>query len=429
MKMDFRDLLVSLAFVSCLHSLAHAAPKNIHVQGTLRVTPPGSRGQSTFFVTDDGHVGVGTNEPNVLGVKGRWLSVLGKGPAEPGFVGAGSLDPTTQSGAIAGGFNFFNGPFHAGEIQAINSSGGTTDDTHVKIMTRTGGHVYDTIFFGGPGEHYSSYATAGQSCRILKGEVNVVYDAVGVGSGAQATFPTSGTALLAPFRSSITTEAGLRTTENLVHFFHNRAELGPDHTVTREIAFQSDGRASGGNVENFAVVADNRDFSGEYFIHSNSGLPSKIAGVVKVTGQLVAKGTQTADDANEGYIGQYLESTVVDPAPLPGVSGTFGDACQLTLTPGDWNVTAMVYLFADGTTLEKSPHMGISTMEGQPSDLDLGINAATISSPLASNELSMVVPGYRMSLAETTHVIQKVEAMFSNDPPKFRCRLSARRVR
>jgi hypothetical protein len=164
------------------------------------------------------------------------------------------------------------------------------------------------------------------------------------------------------------------------------------------------------------------------------GALTLVDGDAKVTGSFFASsgtinsfmvvGTTTADSAPLGRIGQYIESIG---NTTTAASTTYGDMTSISLTPGDWDVTAVNY-FNSGTAITVAI-TGISTTSGNSSTgLVAGSNQAVDVRADSAHDWTQVVPSYRMSLSATTTVYLKASATYTGT---FTCsfRLSARRVR
>ncbi len=156
------------------------------------------------------------------------------------------------------------------------------------------------------------------------------------------------------------------------------------------------------------------------------------AGAVASAGQLL--GTNTNDDAASGRQGEYLESLVSSLTSV-GATNTYSDATSLTLTAGDWDISAFVVVGSAGATFTSVDiEMGISTTSGNSgTGLVNGINYAVFS--IGTNLLSfggipLNVPSYRVSLSGSTTFYQKLFVdHYTAGNPKYQCRLSARRIR
>lgn len=145
-------------------------------------------------------------------------------------------------------------------------------------------------------------------------------------------------------------------------------------------------------------------------------------------GGTAIEGTNTNDSAAAGFVGQYVESLVTTATNFP-TSTDFGDGTSISLTAGDWDVTALMDTIQNGATGTNTA-LGISTTSGNSSaGLTFGTNLLGTAFPGASNDDNLAVPNYRMSLSTTTTVYLKVQATYSAGTPQYRCRLSARRMR
>jgi len=141
------------------------------------------------------------------------------------------------------------------------------------------------------------------------------------------------------------------------------------------------------------------------------------------------KGVTTTGDATALYLGEYIESILAAGA-LPASNNQYGDATSISLTAGDWDVTAIMNWNFAGVT-NTSRKLGISTTSGNSATgLVAGSNLVTETYGTADNNISTYIPSYRMSLASTTTVYMKELVAFSGGTPAtLGARLSARRVR
>jgi len=162
------------------------------------------------------------------------------------------------------------------------------------------------------------------------------------------------------------------------------------------------------------------------------GVPTLIVGdgtQFNVMNPQVIKGTATNDAAATGLVGEYVESVISTTANFP-TSAEWGDLTSISLTAGDWDVSALMTSVASGATMSGEVRMGISTTSGNSiTGLTLGSNRATILPPTSLSDNSTSIPPYRMSLSGTTTVYFKYYADYSSGTPKAAGRLSARRVR
>jgi hypothetical protein len=155
-------------------------------------------------------------------------------------------------------------------------------------------------------------------------------------------------------------------------------------------------------------------------------------GTAGVTGPAtkVIVGTTTNDSATAGYVGEYIES-VIATVPVNAVTGQYKDVASISLTAGDWDVTALAdFLHAGGSSVTYWL-LGISITSGNSgTGLVDGSNfTATITAATITNNVCQAIPSYRISLSSTTTVYMKVFLNYTIATPNVSARLSARRVR
>lgn len=170
-----------------------------------------------------------------------------------------------------------------------------------------------------------------------------------------------------------------------------------------------------------------------YIVESSSDVISIVSGSVTAAtisnGGCSLLGTTTNDSAAAGFVGQYIESVV----GLGNVaaSGALGDSSSISLTAGDWDVTAQGdFVLNTGVSITRTS-LGISSTSGNSSTgLVSGSNlhdSAAI--PTAAAQSFITVGSYRVSIASTTTFYLKTRVNYSSGNPQFAGRISARRVR
>ncbi len=153
-----------------------------------------------------------------------------------------------------------------------------------------------------------------------------------------------------------------------------------------------------------------------------------LTGTITFSGQLIGKGTATNDSAAAGYIGEYTSGTQAVATNFPTTT-EFGDGTSISLTAGDWDVSAVLDGILNGATAT-SVTLGISTTTGNSTaGLTFGNNMISSEAPTATNNVGLSIPGHRVSLSATTTVYLKVSSTYGAGNPQYKCRLSARRVR
>lgn len=142
------------------------------------------------------------------------------------------------------------------------------------------------------------------------------------------------------------------------------------------------------------------------------------------------QGVTTNSSAATGLIGEYVESLIVTPTNIPGATGAYGDGTSISLTAGDWDVSAVVASYLNGSTMTTSFWFGISTTSGNSATgLTEGINYINQNIPSVTTSRGGSLAPYRILLSGTTTVYLKLFANYSLGNPQFTARLSARRMR
>jgi len=254
-----------------------------------------------------------------------------------------------------------------------------------------------------------------------------------VQSGIDNTFTasSSATSFLIGFSSSATTTAASFTLGNRTQFYAANTTKGAGSTITRDISYYTEIPSQGTNN---AVLADNTSFTGNWFINQSGTNASLLSGSLDVatlnhSSGVAVHGTNTNDNASAGYVGEYIES-------LPGIvnattSGQFEDLTSISLTAGDWDITLVVSIDGNGSTMSAAA-IGISTTSGNSiTGLNLGVNRLDeITDPSIGQAVGLSIPNFRVSLSTTTTYYAKFLATYSSGTPRSNgSRLSARRMR
>lgn len=131
--------------------------------------------------------------------------------------------------------------------------------------------------------------------------------------------------------------------------------------------------------------------------------------------------------ASNDYYDPYTEVLVTTATNFP-TSGQFGDFGSLALPPGDWDITFILSTPNNGSTTTLIA-AGIGLAPGNNSSgLSYGDTTLDGFPPTAAVESCVVIPNRRVSISTTTTYYGKVLANYSAGVPKYRGRLSARRV-
>ncbi len=144
-------------------------------------------------------------------------------------------------------------------------------------------------------------------------------------------------------------------------------------------------------------------------------------------------GVTTNSNAAAGYIGEEIKS-VVSTFTNYTTSATYQNVTSITLTAGDWDVSALVTLATNSSTLSAtSPQTAISTTTAATDSHTVqGVNMASISTSgltgAATGETMTITP-YRVSLSSTTTLYLISQASFTIGNPQYVGSIRARRIR
>lgn len=156
--------------------------------------------------------------------------------------------------------------------------------------------------------------------------------------------------------------------------------------------------------------------------------------VMSGAGQLL--GTQTNDSAAAGNVGEFLTTTVASGAAVAETTATPVDVCTLSLTAGDWDVSAVVDRTLTGTTATiygAGISLTLNTLPTQPGGSGLGTDALVTQAATFGTTVtgvgSTVIPPVRVSLAATTTLHLVAGDTFSAGSVAVFGTIRARRVR
>lgn len=151
------------------------------------------------------------------------------------------------------------------------------------------------------------------------------------------------------------------------------------------------------------------------------------------TGNLI-RGVNDGNSGSTGYVGEYLERLVTSGSPTTLISGyTAVDSTGITLSAGDWDITALGSLSNGTGTGTVVFQVGISTSTGNNNTgfVD-GINMAQMpitNAQLANADATLTVPVWRVSTSGTPTYYLKIRTNFTTGSMIGYGRISARRVR
>lgn len=142
----------------------------------------------------------------------------------------------------------------------------------------------------------------------------------------------------------------------------------------------------------------------------------------------VIRGTTTNDSAANGFLGFYTSASVVQGSAVALTTATPKTVTSISLTPGDWDVTAIGAITGASTGTEFD--VAISTTTNSMAGTVLGNSRCqTPTVSLAGADATLMIPGFRVSIASTTTYYLIVQETFTIGSPAAYGRISARRVR
>lgn len=147
--------------------------------------------------------------------------------------------------------------------------------------------------------------------------------------------------------------------------------------------------------------------------------PSQTVGIV---------GTTTNNNANAGAFGEYSSAFTASVAASSGVNQ---NCTSLSLTAGDWDVTGILATFPAGGTTTSIITVGISTTSAAFQTISGGLANVSLhtSAVTAGNQMNLIAPLTRISIASTTTVYLVSAVTFASSTMSVGCQIRARRVR
>ncbi len=113
-------------------------------------------------------------------------------------------------------------------------------------------------------------------------------------------------------------------------------------------------------------------------------------------------GTTTNDNAAAGHVGEYISSVIPVASPVTMASNAATDVTSISLTAGDWDITANVSYIGMGTTAIGA-YVWTSTTSATVVDqslyTDIGLGAAAVLTTIGLN-----APSVRYSLSTPTTI-------------------------
>ena len=177
------------------------------------------------------------------------------------------------------------------------------------------------------------------------------------------------------------------------------------------------------NASTSAGVVTTADTSGNLNLQSNG--TTKLA--ITSTGTAVA-GTNTNDSAAAGYVGEYIEGVVAQGSAVSMTTGVAINVTSISLTAGDWDVSAIAKGATGGSAVISWVRSSISTTSATYSDMAAFSNESSQTTVNIGGH-SFGIPPVRFSLASTTTIYLTLQCAWTPGSFAGYGTLRARRVR
>jgi hypothetical protein len=179
--------------------------------------------------------------------------------------------------------------------------------------------------------------------------------------------------------------------------------------------------------------------SGVYYLRSNPATVTSVPTGYVDPSQAAARngvlGVTTNSNAVAGYVGEFVTATVAIGAAVGLTTATPANVASISLTAGDWDVSAVADFNLTGATatlIQSGPSLVSVTLPTQPGGSGLGTDALAqlqLALVTVSGVLDLDSNPVRLSIAATTTVYLVASATFSVGSISAFGTLRARRVR
>jgi len=273
--------------------------------------------------------------------------------------------------------------------------------------------------------------TAGNSTTAVA-TTAFVAGAVAGGTAGVASFNT---------RVGIVTLSSLDVTTALTYTPYNSTNPSAYQTSANVVT-----AIAAGNPGSFSTLSASGAVSGTGFVNrfaspgpignttASTGAFSTLSasGLITPASGVGIRGTTTVDNAQTGSIGEYVSSMVLTDAAVSLTSTVAAAVTSISLTAGDWDISAVVLYKGGSTTMVLYTQSSINTAPALLSSPGNLCTAYYYSGhvPFANvSEFSVVMPDWRVQLSATTTIYLVASGSFTTSTLAAFGVLRARRVR
>lgn len=185
-------------------------------------------------------------------------------------------------------------------------------------------------------------------------------------------------------------------------------------------------------LQNTTILNTSSDTSGLFSTTARTGARIRLLGRLLVS-SITTAGTWTAPDElilNHSDIDLRVDRVVEVTAVLANytiAASTFGDLTSISLPPGDWEISLLVFLFNNGVGTTGDFFIGLGTASGTSSAglVDGDTKAGHVGNLISGSNHTIVIPRIRKTVTSATTFFFKAQKEFDITNLQFSFKISA----